>query len=129
MADVVAVFFVESVVGVVFEAFAPEEYAIFQSQTDPFQEKCILQTSEVFKVRVLAEGEVQVSHAEWEVGGEVVDAGGGDGGAEGGVGVGDVGVGRSEIFGKVGEDWSEAVVFVEAGEGAGGELQRRSQLG
>jgi len=53
--------------------------------------------------------------------GERVDAGcadGGeavDGGVRGGVGC----VGRGEGLGEVGEDGGEAVVFVEAGEGAG----------
>ena len=56
------------------------------------------------------------------MGGEGVDGGGGDGGAaggEGGIGVGEVGVGGGEGFGEMGEDRGEAVVFVEAGEGAG----------
>lgn len=121
--DVVAVFLVEGVVGVIFEALAPEVDAVVEGETEAFEEEGVLQAAEVLEVRVLAQGEVQVAHAEGEVHGEGVDGCGGDGGAEGGVGVGDVCVGRGEVFGEVGEDGGEAVVFVEAGEGASGELE------
>ena len=66
---------------------------------------------------------MEVAHAEGEVGGEGVDGGGVYGcGGEGAVGVGEGGVGGGEVFGEVVEDGGEAVVFVEAGEGARGEL-------
>lgn len=71
-----------------------------------------------------------MAHAGGEVDGEGVDAGCGDGGAgEGGVGVEHGGVGRREVFGEVGQDRCEAVVFVEAGKGAGGELGLIGQSG
>lgn len=121
--DVVAVFLVEGVVGVGLEGGAPEMDAVVEGEAKAFEEEGVLQAAEVLEMRVLAQGEVQVAHAEGKVRGEGVDGGGGDGGAEGGVGVGDVCVGRGEVFGEVGEDGGEAVVFVEAGEGAGGELK------
>ena len=58
MADVVAVFLVELVIGVVFEALAPEEDAVFQGQADALEEERILQAAKVFEVGVFAEGEV-----------------------------------------------------------------------
>ena len=82
MADVVAVFLVELVIGVVFEALPPEEDAILQSQADAFQEEGVLQPAEMFQVVVFAQGEVQVAHAEREMRGEGVDAGRGDGAPE-----------------------------------------------
>ena len=67
---------------------------------------------------------MQMLHAEGEVLGEVVDVGGVDGGAgEGGVRIGEGAVGGGEVFGEVVEDRGEAVVFVEAWQGAGGEVE------
>lgn len=121
--DVVAVLLVEDVVGVVLEALPPEEDAVVEGQPEAFEEERVLQPREVLEVRVLAQREVQVAHAEGEVRGEGVDGCGGDGGVEGGVRVRGVCVRRGEVFGEVGEDGGEAVVFVEAGEGARGELK------
>lgn len=75
----------------------------------------------MLEVRVAAKGLVQVLHAEGEVLGEGVDGGvvyGGEA-VDVGVGGGVGGVGGVEGVGEVGEDGGEAVVFVEAGEGAG----------
>jgi hypothetical protein len=75
----------------------------------------------VLEVGICAEGLVEVLHTEGEVRGEGVDGrGGGRGEAVNGVGGAVGGVGGGEGLGEVGEDWGEAVVFVEAREGAGG---------
>ena len=123
VADVVAVLLVEGVVGDEAEGGAPEAQAFVERQADAFEEEGVLQAAEVLEVGVGAKGEVEVVHAEGEVGGEGVDGGSGDGPAgEGGVSVGEGGVGGEEGFGEVREDRAEAVVFVEAGEGAAGQL-------
>ncbi|KAL8746288.1 MAG: hypothetical protein Q9190_001660, partial [Brigantiaea leucoxantha] len=72
-------------------------------ETDSFEEERVLESAVVFEVRVLAEGGVQVAHAEGEVLlGEGVDAGGGDGRAgERWVEVGEGGVRGGEVFGEV----------------------------
>ncbi len=123
VADVVAVLLVEGVVGDEAEGGAPEAEALVEREADALEEEGVLQAAKVLEVGVGAQGEVEVVHAEGEVGGEGVDGGGGDGAAgEGGVGVGEGGVGREEGFGEVREDRAEPVVFVQAGEGAAGEL-------
>ena len=124
VADVVAVFLVEGIIGDVPEGGAPEAETLVQTQADALQEKGILEAGVVFEVGVLPQREMQVAHAEGEVRGEGIDGGGGGGGAgEEAVGVGEGGGGGGEGFGEVVEDGGEAVVFVEAGEGAGRELE------
>lgn len=123
VAHVVAVFLVESVVGDVAEALAPEDQALLEVQADALEEQSVLQAAVVFEVGIAAERAVQVGHAGREVLGEVVDVAGGDLGADGGSRVGAVGaVGGDEVLGEVVEDRGEAVVLVETGERAGREL-------
>jgi len=124
VADVVFVFFLEFLVGDELEAAAPEDEAFVEAEADAFEEEGVLQTPVVLEMRVVAQSVVQVAHAEGEVLGQCVDAVCGDGGetVDVGVGGGVGGVGRCEGLGEVGEDGGEAVVFVEAGEGAGCQL-------
>lgn len=60
MPDVVAVLFVEFVVGNEAETAAPEGEAFRQAETKPFEEERVLETSEVFEVLVLPESSVEV---------------------------------------------------------------------
>ena len=71
--DIVAVFFVEGVVGDEAEGVAPEDEAVVHGEAEAFEEEGVLQAAEVFQVAVFAEVEVQVAHAEGEVRGEGVD--------------------------------------------------------
>lgn len=81
MADVVAVFFVELIVGDFGEAGTPEDKTFFQVETDAFEEQGVLKTAVVFEVGVAAEGAVEMLHTEREGGGQVIDITGGDVGA------------------------------------------------
>lgn len=67
VADVVAVFFVEGVVGDEFEGLAPEDETVFEGEADAFEKEGVLEAAEVFEMRVFAEGGVEVLHAEGEV--------------------------------------------------------------
>lgn len=67
VANVVAVLLVELLVGHELEAAPPEDQTFFEREADALQEEGVLQAAEVLEVRVLAEGTVQVLHAEGEV--------------------------------------------------------------
>lgn len=125
---VVAVLLVEGVVGDLAEARPPEDEALLKVEPDALEEERVLQPAVVLEVGVAAEGAVQVRHAHGEVFlGQVVDVAGCDLGArDGRAGAVIARVGRDEVLGKVVEDRGEAVVFVEAREGASGELDSLS---
>lgn len=80
---VVAVLLVEGVVRRVAEGGAPELKAVLQAEAEAFQEESVLQPAVVLEVRVAPEREVQVAHAEGEVGAEGIDGGGGGSAAVG----------------------------------------------
>ena len=65
--DVVAVFFVEGIVGDEFEGLPPEDQAIFHCQSQAFEEKRVLQAAKMLEVIILSERRVEVPHAEWEM--------------------------------------------------------------
>lgn len=117
MAHVVAVFFVELVVGDFAERGTPEDEAFLEVEPDAFEEEGVLQAPEVLEMGIAAERAVQVLHAEREGRGECVDISRGDVGArEGGRGAGVVGIWGGEVLGEVGEDRCKAIIFVETWE-------------
>lgn len=67
MADVVAVLLVEGVVCYESEGLAPEDQAVLHRQTEPFEEKGVLQAAKMFKMIIFAQGHVKVTHAERKV--------------------------------------------------------------
>ena len=105
MTNIVAILFIEHIICDFGERGAPENETFLEGQPDAFEEKGVLQTAEMFQMRVAAEGAVEMGHAEGEGGGEGVDVAGGDVGAgEGGGGGAVGGIGGGEILGQVVED-------------------------
>lgn len=123
--DIVAVFLVEGVVGDELEAVAPEEEAFVEAEPDALEEEGVLEAGEVFEVVVPAELDVEVAHAEGEMGCEGVDGAGRDGSrhrvvaVEGGIRA-VCGARRGEVLGEVFEDGGEPVVLVQPGQRACG---------
>ena len=105
VADIIAIFLIKRIISDILKGPAPEDETFLEVEPDAFEEERVLETAEVFEVRVAAEGAVEVLHAEGEGGGEGVDVAGGDVGAgEGGGGGGVVCVWGGEVLGEVRED-------------------------
>ena len=64
MPDIVPILFIECVVRNKLESLPPKDKTVLQSQSNPLEEECILQTTEVFQMTVLAQCHVKVAHAE-----------------------------------------------------------------
>lgn len=113
VSDVVLVPRVELVICEALEGLAPEENTFLERQTDSFEKECVLETSVVFQVIVLAQGHVQAAHAQWEVLRKGVDAASGDR-----LTVNEtltLGIHRfcaAKVLGKVIENGGQAIVFV-----------------
>ena len=102
VAHVVAVLFVEGVVGDEAEGAAPEEQAVLKGETQALEEERVLQAAEVLQVAVGAKGGMQVAHTEGEVLREGINGGSGDGRAgEGGVCICKGGVRGRKVLGQV----------------------------
>jgi hypothetical protein len=72
---VVAIFFVEGIIGDQLETLTPENQTILQRQANALQKERVLKTAVMFEVTVLTESVVKVSHAERKMLGKVVDVG------------------------------------------------------
>ena len=54
-------------VGNELEALPPEHYTLLEIQSDPLEEKCILQPPKMLEVIVLPQLAMEVLHAQWKV--------------------------------------------------------------
>lgn len=67
MADIVAIFFVERVVGDKTEGMAPKDKAIVQGEANTFEKQRVLQTAVILEVTVFTQSAMEVTHAEGEM--------------------------------------------------------------
>lgn len=123
MADVIAVFFVERVVGDEFKGLPPEDQAILHSQAKALEKERVLKAAKVFQMTVFPQRHVEITHTEWEMLRQMIDRGGTDWGArKRGIGVCERRIRCGEVLGQVIEDRAQTVVLIQARKCPSGEL-------
>jgi hypothetical protein len=78
VSHIISILLVEHIVGDFAEGASPEDQALLERESDPFEEQSVLESPIMLKVSITTQGAVQVLHAKRERGGQRVDCPSGD---------------------------------------------------